>query len=31
MSPRPISIGDIHGCSAVLDALIEAVRPRRDD
>src|SRR5271165_4467013 len=31
MNPRTIAIGDIHGCSAALEALIEAIRPCRDD
>ena len=31
MTPRTIAIGDIHGCSAALDALIAAIRPRPDD
>ena len=31
MNPRTIAIGDIHGCSAALDALLEAIRPRRED
>ena len=31
MSARTIAIGDIHGCSAALDALIAAVRPRAED
>jgi serine/threonine protein phosphatase 1 len=31
MKPRTIAIGDIHGCSAALDALIEAIRPRPED
>ena len=31
MNPRTIAIGDIHGCSAALDALLEAIRPRPDD
>jgi serine/threonine protein phosphatase 1 len=28
---RTIAIGDIHGCSLALDALLEVVRPRTDD
>ena len=31
MNPRTIAIGDIHGCSAALDALVEAIRPRPED
>jgi serine/threonine protein phosphatase 1 len=31
MKPRTIAIGDIHGCSAALDALLEAIRPRLND
>ena len=31
MNPRTIAIGDIHGCSAALDAILEAIRPRPDD
>jgi serine/threonine protein phosphatase 1 len=31
MKPRTIAIGDIHGCSAALDALLEVIRPRTDD
>jgi calcineurin-like phosphoesterase family protein len=31
MKSRTIAIGDIHGCSAALDALLEAVRPRPED
>src|SRR3954464_12167165 len=31
MPPRTIAIGDIHGCSAALDALLAAIRPRPDD
>src|ERR1700685_1596316 len=31
MKPRTIAIGDIHGCSAALDALLEAIRPRPAD
>jgi serine/threonine protein phosphatase 1 len=31
MSPRTIAIGDIHGCSAALSALLNALRPRRED
>jgi serine/threonine protein phosphatase 1 len=31
MPGRTIAIGDIHGCSAALDALIEAIRPRPED
>jgi serine/threonine protein phosphatase 1 len=31
MNSRTIAIGDIHGCSAALDALIEAIQPRPKD
>jgi serine/threonine protein phosphatase 1 len=31
MKPRTIAIGDIHGCSAALDALIRAIQPRQED
>ena len=31
MTPRTIAIGDIHGCSAALDALLDAIRPRPED
>ena len=31
MSARTIAIGDIHGCSAALVALIDAIRPRPED
>jgi serine/threonine protein phosphatase 1 len=31
MKPRTIAIGDIHGCSAALDALLKAVRPLPED
>jgi serine/threonine protein phosphatase 1 len=31
MDSRTIAIGDIHGCSAALDALLEAIRPRPGD
>jgi serine/threonine protein phosphatase 1 len=31
MRPRTIAIGDIHGCSAALDALLKAIRPRLND
>src|SRR3954465_12751867 len=31
MIPRTIAIGDIHGCSAALDALLDAIRPRPED
>jgi serine/threonine protein phosphatase 1 len=31
MKSRTIAIGDIHGCSAALDALLEAIRPRLED
>ncbi|MEQ8849818.1 metallophosphoesterase family protein [Botrimarina sp.] len=29
--PRTIAIGDIHGCSLALDALLEAIRPAEGD
>jgi serine/threonine protein phosphatase 1 len=29
--PRTIAIGDIHGCSAALDELLEAIHPQPDD
>jgi serine/threonine protein phosphatase 1 len=29
--PRTLAIGDIHGCSTALQALIEEIRPRPDD
>jgi serine/threonine protein phosphatase 1 len=29
--PRTIAIGDIHGCSAALDGLIQAIDPRPED
>lgn len=29
--PRTIAIGDIHGCSAALDALVSAIDPQPDD
>lgn len=29
--PRTIAIGDIHGCSAALRALLEAIQPQADD
>jgi serine/threonine protein phosphatase 1 len=28
---RTIAIGDVHGCSLALDALLEAIRPKSDD
>lgn len=28
---RTIAIGDIHGCSLALDALLEAIHPEPDD
>ena len=31
MKPRTIAIGDIHGCSAALDALVVAIDPRPED
>ena len=31
MRSRTIAIGDIHGCSVALDALLEAIRPRPAD
>jgi serine/threonine protein phosphatase 1 len=31
MKPRTIAIGDIHGCSSALDALLKAIRPRPAD
>lgn len=31
MTGRTIAIGDIHGCRRTLDALLDMVRPRRDD
>ena len=31
MKPRTIAIGDIHGCSAALAALVAAIGPRPDD
>ncbi len=31
MTSRTIAIGDIHGCLAALDALIEAIAPRPED
>lgn len=31
MPARTIAIGDVHGCSAALDALLDAIRPRPDD
>src|SRR5450432_2690571 len=31
MRPRTIAIGDIHGCSSALDALLNAIRPRPED
>jgi serine/threonine protein phosphatase 1 len=31
MTARTIAIGDIHGCSAALDALLNALRPRPED
>jgi serine/threonine protein phosphatase 1 len=31
MPERTIAIGDIHGCSLALDAILEAIRPRHED
>ncbi len=31
MSPRSIAIGDIHGCSLALEAILAAIDPRPDD
>jgi serine/threonine protein phosphatase 1 len=31
MSARTIAIGDVHGCSVALDALIATIRPRPED
>ena len=31
MKPHTIAIGDIHGCSAALNALLNAIQPRRED
>jgi len=31
MPPRTIAIGDIHGCSRALDALLSAIEPRPED
>jgi len=31
MPARVIAIGDIHGCAAALDTLLEAIRPQADD
>src|SRR4051794_2061919 len=31
MASRTIAIGDIHGCSIALDALLDAIRPRPED
>jgi serine/threonine protein phosphatase 1 len=31
MPPRTIAVGDIHGCSAAIDALLNAIRPRPED
>ena len=31
MTAHTIAIGDIHGCSAALDALLDAIRPHPED
>ncbi len=31
MNPRTIAIGDIHGCSAALNALLGAIQPNTKD
>ena len=31
MNARTIAIGDIHGCSAALDTLLEVIRPSPED
>jgi len=31
MPGRTIAVGDIHGCSAALDALLDAIKPRPED
>src|SRR5437773_9250836 len=31
MSSRTIAIGDIHGCSRALQAIVEAIQPAADD
>ncbi len=31
MHPRTIAIGDIHGCTAALEAVLKAAAPRRED
>ena len=31
MAPRTIAIGDIHGCSKALHALLAEIEPARDD
>jgi serine/threonine protein phosphatase 1 len=30
-NPRTIAVGDVHGCSKALKAVIEAIKPARDD
>jgi serine/threonine protein phosphatase 1 len=31
MPSRTIAVGDVHGCSTALDALLDAIRPRAED